>query len=162
MTNNKLVLASFIVFAMLAMAATNSFINSVSAQQQFTAKLSGKNEVPVESSPATGIALFTVSPDGTTLRYVLNVTGITGVTAAHIHAGASAQNGPVVATLFSQPATGKVNGLLSKGNITASNLTGSLAGKQLSDLVNLIKSGNTYVNIHTTQNPKGEVRGQLS
>ncbi|MGC1927940.1 MAG: CHRD domain-containing protein [Candidatus Nitrosopolaris sp.] len=147
-------------------AAANGFINSASAQQQFTAKLSSKNEVPPVSTPATGIAMFTVSPDGTSLHYVLNVADMTGVMGAHIHAGTSMQNGPVVAGLFNPsmvgPPTGKVHGSLSKGTIRASNLTGPLAGKELSDLLLLIKSGNTYVNVHTTQNPKGEIRGQLS
>jgi hypothetical protein len=56
------------------------------------------------------------------------------------------------------PPTGAVNGVLSKGTSAASDLKGPLTGKQLSDLVNLIKSGNAYVNVHTTQNPRGEIR----
>jgi hypothetical protein len=149
-------------------AAVNGFINYASAQQQqqFTAKLSGKNEVPPVTTPATGIATFTVSPDGTSLHYVLNVSAITGVMGAHLHAGPSTQNGPAIAGLFSPSMaghpTGKVNGPLSKGIIRASNLTGPLAGKELSDLILLIKTGNTYVNVHTTENRGGEIRGQLS
>ena len=146
-------------------AAPNGFINSASAQQQFTAELSGKNKVPPVTTTATGIAMFTVSPDGTSLHYVLNVADMTGLMGAHIHAGTSTQNGPVVTALFNPSMAGhpgKVHGSLSKGNIRASNLTGPLAGKELSDLILLIKTGNTYVNVHTTQNPKGEIRGQLS
>ena len=146
------------------MRAVNGFINCASAQQQqFTAKLSGKNEVPPVITPATGIAMFTVSPNGTFLHYVLSISDITG---AHIHAGSSTQNGPAIAGLFNPSMaghpTGKVHGTLSKGNIRASNLTGPLVGKELSDLILLIKTGNTYVNVHTTQNRGGEIRGQLS
>jgi hypothetical protein len=36
-----------------------------------------------------------------------------------------------------------------------------LAGKQLSDLADLMKNGVTYVNIHTQQNQNGEIRGQI-
>ncbi|MGA9149702.1 MAG: CHRD domain-containing protein [Candidatus Nitrosopolaris sp.] len=150
-------------------AAVNGFINYASAQQQqqqFTAKLSGKNEVPPVTTPATGIATFTVSPDGSSLNYVLSVSDITGVMGAHLHAGPSTQNGPTIAGLFNPSMTGhptgKVHGSLSKGIIRASNLTGPLAGKELSDLILLIKTGNTYVNVHTTQNRGGEIRGQLS
>lgn len=147
-------------------AAANGFISLASAQQQFTAKLSGKNEVPLVTTPAKGIAMLSVSPDGTSLHYVLNVADMTGVMGAHIHAGSSKQNGPIVASLFNPSMaghpTGKIHGLLSKGNIRASNLTGPFARKELSDLIVLIKTGNTYVNVHTTQNPKGEIRGQLS
>ena len=32
----------------------------------------------------------------------------------------------------------------------------------LSALVNMIRSGEAYVNVHTTQNQNGEVRGQIS
>jgi len=149
-------------------AAVNGFINYASAQQQqqFTAKLSGKNEVPPVTTPATGFATFTLSPDGTSLHYVLSVSDITGVMGAHLHAGPSTQNGPAIAGLFNASMaghpTGKVHGSLSKGIIRASNLTGPLAGKELSDLILLIKTGNTYVNVHTTQNRGGEIRGQLS
>ena len=150
-------------------AAVNGFINYAHAQQQqqqFTAKLSGKNEVPPVTTPATGIATFTVSPDGTSLNYVLSVSDIIGVMGVHLHAGPSTQNGPAIAGLFNPSMaghpTGKVHGYLSKGIIRASNLTGPLAGKELSDLILLIKTGNTYVNVHTTQNHGGEIRGQLS
>jgi CHRD domain len=148
-------------------AAVNGFINYASAQQQqFTAKLSGKNEVPPVTTPATGIATFIVSQDGTSLHYVLSVSDITGVMGAHLHAGPSTQNGPAIAGLFDPSMaghpTGKVRGSLSKGIIRTSNLTGPLAGKELSDLILLIKTGNTYVNVHTTQNRGGEIRGQLS
>jgi hypothetical protein len=51
---------------------------------------------------------------------------------------------------MTNPPTGKVNGMLSKGNTSASDLKGPLAGKQMSDLLNLIKAGNAYVNVHTT------------
>jgi CHRD domain len=58
--------------------------------------------------------------------------------------------------------TGAVNGVLSKGTITASDLKDPLSGNQLSALVNLIRRGNAYVNVHTTQNPKGEIRGRIT
>jgi hypothetical protein len=150
--------------------AVNGFINYASAQQQhqqqFITKLSGKNEVPPVTTPATGTATFTVSPDGTSLQYLLSISDISGVMGAHLHAGPSTQNGPAIAGLFnlgmSGHPTGKVHGPLSKGIIRASNLTGPLAGKDLSDLILLIKTGNTYVNVQTTQNRGGEIRGQLS
>ena len=48
-----------------------------------------------------------------------------------------------------------------KGTITSSDLKGPLAGKQISDLVNIIKGGQAYVNVHTEQNKNGEIRGQI-
>jgi hypothetical protein len=55
----------------------------------------------------------------------------------------------------------KKGGTLSKGNLKAADLTGPLAGKALSDLIKEIEAGNAYVNVHTTQHPDGEIRGQI-
>jgi CHRD domain len=41
-------------------------------------------------------------------------------------------------------------------------LHGPLKGKQVSDLANIIKAGQAYANVRTKQNPKGEIRGQIS
>ena len=67
-------------------------------------------------------------------------------------------------TLFQPdtPTQKMVSGLLSEGNITSANLEGPLAGKQLSDLLSSMHSMGIYVNVHTTQYPDGEIRGQIS
>jgi hypothetical protein len=52
--------------------------------------------------------------------------------------------------------------LTAHGNLRADNLEGPLAGKQITDLIKMIKDGNAYVNVHTVQNPNGEIRGQIS
>jgi len=57
--------------------------------------------------------------------------------------------------------TGPENGMLSQGNITSDKLDGPLKGKQISDLVKLIGDDNAYANVHTQQNPKGEIMGQI-
>ncbi|PWU79573.1 MAG: hypothetical protein DLM72_16960 [Candidatus Nitrosopolaris wilkensis] len=147
--------------------AASGLVNPASAQQQkFTAKLSGNTEVPPVNTAGAGLASFQLSADGKSLNYQLNVTKMSSVMGAHIHNGKQGQNGPVVAGLFnptmSGPATGAVNGQLSKGTITSTDLTGPLGGKQVSDLVNLLKSGGAYVNVHTTQNQNGEIRGQIT
>lgn len=63
---------------------------------------------------------------------------------------------------MSGPPTGKINGLLTAGTLYESKLTGPLAGKTIDILVNMIRSGDAYVNVHTTTNQNGEVRGQIS
>lgn len=153
-------------------ALTNGSINNPvtaqpQAQQKFTAKLSGGNGVPPINTPASGVAKFNLSSSGKSISYIVNVANMNSIIGAHIHSGNARQNGPIVLILYGNPTmtnppTGKVNGMLSKGNATASDLKGPLAGKQMSDLLNLIKTGNAYVNVHTTQNPKGEIRGQIS
>ena len=98
------------------------------------------------------------------VAYSLNVTDIDNVTAAYINSGEQGQNGPIVVTLFQPdtPTQKMVSGLLSEGNITSANLEGPLASKQLSDLLSSMDSMGIYVNVHTTQYPDGEIRGQIS
>jgi hypothetical protein len=120
----------------------------------------------LHSHCGAGIATFQLSADGKSLDYKLDLTKMNSVMGAHIHSGKQGQNGPVIAGLFnpsmSGPPTGTINGQLKKGTLTSADLSGPLAGKQISDLVNMIKSGGAYVNVHTTQNQNGEVRGQIS
>src|ERR1051325_11929825 len=128
---------------------------SVYAQQQssqtFTAKLSGKDEVPPVNTQATGTAQFQLSSDGKDLNYDLSTTNLQGFMMAHIHKGKSGENG--------QPITTPLQ--MGKGKITSSDLQGSLAGKQISDLVDLMKNGGAYVNVRSNQNQNGEIRGQI-
>ena len=132
-------------------------------EQKFTAKLTGKDEVPPKDTKATGDAEFNLSADGNKMTYVVNVMNMDKLTMAHIHSGKVGENGPPVAWLFnSTTPSGPMNGMLSKGNITASDLVGPLKGKQMSDLVKLINDGQAYANVHTEPNPKGEIRGQIS
>ncbi len=101
--------------------------------------------------------------DNKTISYSVNVTNMQKVTASHIHHGKAGENGPVVVTLFKTDSpSAMTNGTLSKGNFTMTNLEGPLAGKHLSDLITMINNGETYVNVHTEANPKGEIRGHLS
>ena len=145
-------------------AATTSFTNSASAQgaEKFVADLSVSQVVPPIDSEATGNAEFESNTDRSSISYTVNVTDINAVKAAHIHIGEIGQNGPIVVSLFNpETPTGQLSGLLSKGNITSDKLEGPMAGKQLSDLIDVMKSEGAYVNVHTQQNPDGEIRGQI-
>jgi CHRD domain len=155
-----LAIASSLAFATLGASDLAALTNNASpsaafAQQQqqpqtFTAKLAGNNEVPPVSTPATGIAQFQLSADGKELNYDLTTTNLQGFMMAHIHQGKAGENGQPVAPLS-----------MGKGKITSSDLKGPLAGKQLSDLADLMKSGGAYANIHTQQHQDGEIRGQI-
>lgn len=151
------------MFAVIAALATagiaTSLTSSVFAQEQkFTATLSGQEEVPPTDSQATGMAEFTVMGDN--VAYTVNASNIEAVTAGHIHSGKQGENGPVVVTLFTNDSP--TNEVSETGSITADKLEGPMAGKQLTDLATAMTNGETYVNVHTEQNPNGEIRGQIS
>lgn len=128
--------------------------------------LTGALEVPANDSQAQGQAVFQLSQDGESLSYRLIVANIENVTQAHIHLAPPGSNGGVVAWLYpsAPPAMlipGRTDGNLATGTITAANLVGALAGQPLSALIEHLEAGNAYVNVHTSQFPGGEVRGNF-
>ena len=142
---------------------TLAFAGEEQQEQRFITELTGFEEVPpVNDTSAIGVAEFKLGQDN--IMYTVNVTDIENVTAAHIHRGQVGENGPIVITLFKEdtPTTAAMTtGVLSEGNITATNLEGPMAGQPLSNLTSAMQNEQTYVNIHTQQNPNGEIRGQI-
>jgi hypothetical protein len=137
-----------------------------SGPRNFRAHLNSAAEVPPADTRAQGQAVFQLSKDGTELSYKLIVANIENVTMAHIHLAPAGVNGPVVAWLYpsappAQLIPGRSNGPLAEGTITAANLVGPLAGQSLDALITALEEGNAYVNVHTSQFPGGEVRGQI-
>ena len=113
-------------------------------QMSFTASLSGQSLKPPVST-TTGTAKFNVDAQGN-MSYQLDVKNIKGVIGAHI----SLQNGTDLAQVFnpyveiagkSEIPTGEVNGQLSKGVLTTRDLSGTLEGKNVTDLTNLMNTG---------------------
>lgn len=133
----------------------------VFANHEFAANLTGQQEVPPVDTQAMGEAIFVpIQPTNETIDFYVNATGIQAVTQAHIHSGSPGENGPIVVTLFTlNPVQ---NGVSINGSIAANNLEGPMQGKTMAELMDAIKSNTTYVNVHTEQNPNGEIRGQLS
>ena len=134
------------------------------AQQQeqifVASNMTGAKEVPPVRTPASGSATFVNNQ--TFIDYDLSVSDLYNATAAHIHQGKAGVNGPIVVTLYKT--TDRSPGLFGgySGNITSSMLEGPLRGKQLSALVEIISSGQAYVNVHTIKNKNGEIRDQIT
>lgn len=148
-----------LVVTLLLIGATPAL--AVGNGSTFVAHLEGDNEVPAVESPAQGQAILRVDSSGESISYKLIASNIDNVVQAHIHVGGPDVNGPVVAFLFGPVAGVDNNGVLSRGTITASDLVGPLAGASLDELLEAMEAGNAYVNVHTTENPGGEIRGQI-
>jgi hypothetical protein len=154
-----IVLLSVFALTLVSVAMTQAL-----RPENFRTHLSGEEEVPAVDTRATGQAIFQLRSDG--LHYKLIVANIENVTMAHIHQAPAGANGPVVAWLYPdgpppELIPGRFNGVLAEGVITSDDLVGPLAGQTLDDLLDAIRAGNTYVNVHTSQFPGGEVRGQI-
>jgi hypothetical protein len=83
------------------------------------------------------------------LHVMITATSLSGpITSAHIHNGALGANGPVIADIESR-FVGNGAFFYSTDPLTPT-------------LTDAILGGNAYVNIHTSKNPNGEVRGQIT
>jgi hypothetical protein len=156
--NNFMVKPFFMILLLLTF---NSALGA--ADNRFSAPLTGMEEVPPVNTNSTGISVFELI-NNNTLNYKLNVTNMDNIKAAHIHLGNFSQNGDILTTLFNSSKTpiDTINGTLVEGKITAANLQGPLKEKTIADLVQLINTTQTYVNIHSVEYPNGEIRGQLT
>jgi len=166
MNPSKLLFASILALAIsLTVLLSVSMVDQIhAAKYPYKAQLSGQDEVPAVETSATGEAEFTL-PANDTMKYRVNVTGISNASAAHIHMGKAGENGDVIVDLLNAPESKDKDtayGMIFRGNITDSILTGPMKGKTLDDLAAAIESGDTYVNVHTAAHQDGEIRGQLS
>lgn len=175
MQRSRVLSITVLVLLLLTFAGTVS----ASSSKKFKTELAGEFEVPVRVTDAEGKAEFKLVDNGTKIRFKLKVEEITNVWMAHIHLAPAGTNGGIVVWLYpraapppAQAIPGEFDGELAEGVITATDLVGDLAGQPLSALVDAMRAGNTYVNVHTNDfvglpntGPgdfgSGEIRGQL-
>ena len=123
----------------LLIAAVWIFAGSVSAQV-FDIPLSPDQEPDGVQSDATGHCLGRLEENS--FEVICRHT-VQNVTAAHIHRGPTGENGPIIHPFES--ATSPFRGVF------------EFSAEDLADL----QAGNLYVNVHSTANPGGEIRGQI-
>ena len=145
--------------AVVALAAITgcgggSTIGGLDAEAVYTLQLTQAAEVPApKPTTASGAATIVVYPDR--IEYQVSAQSIIAVTMAHIHNGAPGIAGPIVVTLFNQPNNPiSPNGVFASGTLTDATVN-------LASLKALLASGSAYINVHTSANPAGEIRGQV-
>ena len=141
---------------MAAAAALLACSDGGPSSERFFAVLSGGNEVPPSVSAASGTTTFTVS--GSTLNYAVVVQSITDVTTVQLDSGAAGDVGPVLATLYSGPTTGAI----AYGTLVAGSLAQAQVSVPMDSLLSWMRRSRVYVNILTTSQPAGEIRGQVT
>jgi hypothetical protein len=121
-------------------------VPALAAVQHYMATMSPGDEVPPKTTTGTGTAEAAYDTSTHTLTYTVTFSGLSGpATMAHFHGPAkSGANAGVVEKLGMNPSSPI------KGSV-------ELTDEQAKQLA----SGLWYVNVHTAQNPKGELRGQM-
>jgi len=135
-------------------------------QVVFHIDLTGSQQVPGVTTDAFGMATVRLIDNGTAIQFRVIVCDIVNVTASHIHVSAAGTNGPVIIPFFTNPplfSSPQGCKTLAAGTRTAADLNTKASPTITSwdDFVKALLSGNTYINVHTTANKGGEIRGQL-
>jgi hypothetical protein len=174
--------ASLILFFLLVVVGTSATDEEHGQNGILKTRLKGFQEVPAVSSNRSGEFKARISEDDTKIDFTLKWSNLEGTTVnqAHIHFGQFHVNGGIMTFLCSSdfqpppnppnpspssptypgPSSGTV-----EGSITASNIIGpagqGIAEMEFAEVLRAIRSGNSYVNVHTDKFPGGEIRGQL-
>lgn len=116
--------------------------------EYLTARLQGSQEVPPRPSAANGQAVALLDKASNTLFLTGSYQYLTNtISGSHVHAGLPGTNGGVIITLVN---SGSNSGILEAvATVTDAQET-------------QIATGGTYVNVHSTTFPGGEIRGQLT
>ena len=142
--------------------------------------LNGFEEVPVVSTVADGEFRARISNDQTQIQWELSYADLeSAVQQAHIHLGQKGVNGGITVFLCTNLGNGPVgtqpcpaSPATISGTITAADVSPPIAATlaarnqglntgELDELLRAIRAGKTYVNVHTTDRPGGEIRSQI-
>ena len=129
-------------------------------RSHFRAHLAGDGEVPPVDTRAQGQATFHLDDAMSRMDFKLIVANIEDVFASHIHCAPAGANGPVGVTLFAGAAANP-DGVLAEGSIVQPDAGNACGWTTLEQVVQAIRFGLAYVNVHTLAHPPGEIRGQV-
>ena len=177
--------------ATIAAAMILAAFPAVAVPITLTANLIGANEVPATGSPGTGFATVVLDAAANTMQVQVTFSGLlpttstgapSGTTASHIHCcldspfltGVNVMVATTTPTFLGFP-SGVTSGIYDRTfDLSAAstynpafvgnpelNPSGTVAGAE-EVLVAGLLAGETYLNIHTTAFPGGEIRGFLA
>ncbi len=172
------------VAAALALATVFAVSSPAAADKDhLKAKMEGKQEAPVCVTDGRGTFDATISPDETSVSYVLtyDLQGTT-VQQAHIHIGQRNVSGGITVWLCQTPPAftdptglspvclatpGTVTGTFTRLNVVGpagQGIAGGAGGttaEEFAQLIDAIRARQTYANVHSNICPSGEIRGQI-
>ena len=137
------------------------------------ARLKALEENPTNVTNGIGIFNATLNDDST-ITFTLSYNNLsTPVVQSHIHVGATKTNGAVAIFLCGPagspahavcPNDATNSGAVGPINVGAADVVINGQGikpGEFAKVLRAIRTGNAYVNVHTTQLPGGEIRGQV-
>jgi hypothetical protein len=163
----------FLTYAIPSCFALSALTVLPASADILDADLSGFNEVPTLSSPASADFHARINKAETEIQYELKYSGFeTAVTQAHLHLGKRAVAGGVMVFLCTNlgngpPGTpacptpsGTVTGTLTSAGVVGPAAQGIAPG-EFAEVVRAIRNGAAYANVHSVAFPGGEVRDQV-
>ena len=156
----------FSVVTLLALAGSSA--TAAHESGVFKARLNGFNEVPSVSTTGHGRFRAEINETAQTIEYTLTYSELENpATAAHVHFAKRRVAGGVIAFLCGGgdkpdcPAHGgTVTGTIDAADVVGPEEQGIEPGS-FGELVHAMRARATYVNVHSTRFPAGEIRGQI-
>ena len=140
--------ALMIIIGLLGAACMGAL--ALAAPMSFTVALNGEQQVPKVQTAGTGTADLTYDPSTRVVTWSITYSGLSSaVTMAHFHGPAGpGKNAPVLVWLTK------------RGSPVTSPITGkaTLSAAQAQEFM----AGDWYINLHTSDHPAGEIRGQVT
>jgi hypothetical protein len=161
------------LFALAALLVAPFMLLTPAKAEEFSAKMAGFHEAPTSifSANGTGTLHLDLDKEARTITFKETFSGLTSpVTQSHIHLGEIHTAGGVTVFFCTnlnnapvQPCPaggGTITGTITGANVIALPAQGLPAG-DFDALVDLLENRSGYVNVHTTNFPAGEIRGQI-
>jgi hypothetical protein len=122
-----------------------------------------KAELVSSDTDATGTLTMNYDPSTEELTYELYLNGVDSPTTAALFEGAEGEEGVNIYSLYADTSeTGPITARIAEGSISVAKFTGTLEGKTLADLVQLLTDGSVYVSVGTADTPTDALRAQIA
>ena len=166
--------------AVIALVSATTVVWAQGGFKRISELLTGYEEVPAVSTTASGNFIARISKDGSQIDWELSYSDLEGtIQQAHIHLGNKGVNGGISVFLCTNlgngpagiqpcpapPAT--ISGTILAADVspnipaTAAARTQGINTGEIDELIAAIRAGATYVNVHSTTWPGGEIRSQI-
>ena len=165
---NRKTIALWVVLPLISTAALAQGVTMIREA------LSGYEEVPAVSTPGNGEFAARISRDESEIDWELSYGSLQGnVLQSHIHVGQAGVNGAISVFLCTNLGNGPagtqpcpappavISGTIRAADVTNTAAAQGVSAGELGELIEAMRAGVTYVNVHSSTQPGGEIRTQI-